>query len=105
MREFTRSNPSEVIATCVFYRTNWYECYGVADCSRGEGMTRCKGGEPWRGSYRGTPDQGQLLSGSFNYYQIFFRITSDTEHHHHPFFKFKLFFSRILREHNICINQ
>jgi len=52
------SKPSDILATCAFFRTSWYECYGVADCGHGEGYTHCAGGAPWRGYFSGSPTEG-----------------------------------------------
>ncbi|OWA52503.1 hypothetical protein BV898_16955 [Hypsibius exemplaris] len=46
----------EVVATCAFYQTMWFECYGITDCT--EGIDHCRGGLPWRGSYEGTWSTG-----------------------------------------------
>ncbi|XP_055344094.1 uncharacterized protein LOC129592145 [Paramacrobiotus metropolitanus] len=58
-----RADPSrgnQVIATCSFYKTSWFECYGIADCSLGPGVLTCAGGAPWRGYYEGSPEKGTL---------------------------------------------
>ncbi|OWA53847.1 hypothetical protein BV898_18268 [Hypsibius exemplaris] len=56
---FDLSQTNEIVASCVFYETNWYECYGVADCSRGDrGILTCEGSAPWRGFYDRSPLQG-----------------------------------------------
>ncbi|OQV12847.1 hypothetical protein BV898_12868 [Hypsibius exemplaris] len=57
-RDFDRAGKAVILATCAFYRTRWYECYGVADCGRGEGITHCAGAAPWRGYFEGTPQTG-----------------------------------------------
>ncbi|OWA52339.1 hypothetical protein BV898_16794 [Hypsibius exemplaris] len=43
--------PVQVLATCTFYRTWWFECYDIIDCTTGP--NRCRGGNAWRGVYEG----------------------------------------------------
>ncbi|OWA53442.1 hypothetical protein BV898_17870 [Hypsibius exemplaris] len=53
---FDSSQTNEIVATCAFYETHWYECYGVADCSKGDqGILSCAGSAPWRGFYDASP--------------------------------------------------
>jgi hypothetical protein len=61
IKPYDAIKPSEIVTTCAFYRTNWYECSGVADCSHDDrGVLTCAGAAPWRGFYAGSPEQGLI---------------------------------------------
>ncbi|GAV09504.1 hypothetical protein RvY_19036 [Ramazzottius varieornatus] len=47
----------DIVAKC-FFRTSYYECFGVPRCDGGGAMSACHGGEPWRGSFHGAPNTG-----------------------------------------------
>ncbi|OWA54087.1 hypothetical protein BV898_18506 [Hypsibius exemplaris] len=62
---FDSSRKDEIVATCAFYAPQWYECFGVADCARGDqGFLTCAGAAPWRGFYQGSPLQGPGWKGN-----------------------------------------
>ncbi|OWA53001.1 hypothetical protein BV898_17438 [Hypsibius exemplaris] len=62
---FDSSRKNEIVATCAFYETHWYECYGVADCSKGDqGILSCAGSAPWRGFYDASPLGGSGWTGN-----------------------------------------
>jgi len=41
--------PEDTIATCIFFKANWFECIGVADIT---------GIQPWRGHFAGNSEEG-----------------------------------------------
>ncbi|OWA55123.1 hypothetical protein BV898_19510 [Hypsibius exemplaris] len=57
---FDSSRKNEIIATCAFFPTGMYECYGISECTQGDqNQVDCSGGSaPWRGFYKGTPFTG-----------------------------------------------
>ncbi|OWA53006.1 hypothetical protein BV898_17443 [Hypsibius exemplaris] len=69
---FDLSRRNEIVTSCAFYETHWYECYGVADCSRGDqGILTCEGAG-WSGNVtqeamnNGGTFQGQTVAGDLN---------------------------------------
>ncbi|OWA50640.1 hypothetical protein BV898_15150 [Hypsibius exemplaris] len=66
-KDIVPSGPHEVVATCTFYRTAWFECTDIMDCRAGP--NRCRGGKQWRGSYTGSIQrgfQGKVTARSIN---------------------------------------
>ncbi|OQV24111.1 putative Zinc metalloproteinase nas-4 [Hypsibius exemplaris] len=62
-----RMRPVLVLATCTFYRTLWFECFDITDCTNGP--NRCRGGNAWRGTYEGmwtTGYKGNLTAKAIN---------------------------------------